>query len=53
MVSQDFLREVGIRVGGRRKRRGRKIYEITMKGESAIRYFEGAKGFQLEDIDFP
>jgi predicted transcriptional regulator len=55
MVAQDLVREIDTRVEGRRRRdkRTSKIYEITMKGEQVIRYFKGAKEFDLEDINIP
>ena len=55
MVTQDLVREIDTRVEGRRRRdkRTSKIYEITMKGEQVIRYFKGAKAFDLEDINIP
>ena len=55
MVAQDLVREIDTRVVGRRRRdkRTSKIYEITMKGEQVIRYFKGAKEFDLEDINIP
>jgi predicted transcriptional regulator len=55
MVAQDLVREIDTRVEGRRRRdkRTSKVYEITMKGEQVIRYFKGAKEFDLEDINIP
>jgi predicted transcriptional regulator len=55
MVTQDLVREIDTRVEGRRRRdkRTSRIYEITMKGEQVIRYFKGAKEFNLEDINIP
>lgn len=54
MVSQGLVREVDTRTGGRKRdKRTSKIYEITMKGESVIKYFKGAKNFDLEDINIP
>ncbi len=48
------MREVDTRAEGRRRdKRTSKIYEITMKGESVIKYFKGAKDFDLEDINIP
>ena len=53
MHSQGLVREVDTREEGRRDRRTSKVYEITMKGENVIKYFKGAKDFELEDINIP
>jgi len=54
MVSQGLVEEIDTRTEGRRRdKRTTKIYAITMKGENVIRYFKGAKQFQLEDINIP
>jgi len=53
MRSQGLVREVDTREEGRRDKRTSKVYEITMKGENVIKYFKGAKDFELEDINIP
>jgi predicted transcriptional regulator len=54
MVSQGLVSEIDTTsMGRRRDKRTSKIYEITMKGEQVLKYFKGAKEFDLEEINIP
>ncbi|MFB0558645.1 MAG: winged helix-turn-helix domain-containing protein [Candidatus Bathyarchaeia archaeon] len=54
MISQGLVNEIDTTsMGRRRDKRTSKIYEITMKGEQVLRYFKGAKEFDLEEINIP
>lgn len=54
MVSQGLVSEIDTTsIGRRRDKRTSKIYEITMKGEQVLKYFKGAKEFDLEEINIP
>ena len=49
MVAQDLIEEVD--VSESRDKRTNKVYMVTTKGDSVIRYFDRAKG--LIDVDEP
>ena len=49
MVAQDLIEEVD--VSESRDKRTNKVYMVTAKGDSVIRYFDRAKG--LIDVDEP
>ncbi len=49
MVGQDLIQEVD--VSESRDKRTNKVYSVTNKGDSVIRYFDRAKG--LIDVDEP
>lgn len=54
MISQGLVNEIDTTsVGRRRDKRTSRIYEITMKGEQVLKYFKGAKEFDLEEINIP
>lgn len=43
MVAQDLIREIDMtKVEGKRDKRSNRLFEITRKGERAIRYFKEA-----------
>jgi predicted transcriptional regulator len=54
MISQGLVDETDMKKQNRKRdKRTSKIYRITLKGEQVIRYFKGAKNFELDDINIP
>lgn len=54
MISQGLVDEIDMKKQNRKRdKRTSKIYRITLKGEQVIRYFKGAKNFELDDINIP
>jgi len=54
MVSQGLIEEIDTTQSVRKRdKRTSKIYSITMKGEQVLRYFKGAKEFELSDLNIP
>lgn len=52
MISQGLVDEIDMKKQNRnRDKRTSKIYRITLKGEQVIKYFKGAKNFELDDIN--
>ena len=49
MVGQDLIEEID--VSESRDKRTNKVYQVTTKGDSVIRYFDRAKG--LIEVDEP
>jgi predicted transcriptional regulator len=51
MVGQDLIEEID--VSESRDKRTNKIYQVTTKGDSVIRYFDRAKGLiEVDEPDF-
>lgn len=51
MVSQGLINEID--ASNSRDKRSNRLYEITSKGDSVIRYFERAKGLiEVDETDF-
>ena len=51
MVGQDLIKEID--VSESRDKRTNKIYHVTTKGDSVIRYFDRAKGLiEVDEPDF-
>jgi predicted transcriptional regulator len=54
MISQGLVDEIDLKKQNRKRdKRTSKMYRITLKGEQVIRYFKGAKNFELDDINIP
>ena len=54
MISQDLILKIDVSSEGRKRdKRTSRLYEITMKGEQAIRYFKEAKGLGLVEAIIP
>ncbi|MES0324360.1 MAG: hypothetical protein ABUK18_00565 [Candidatus Bathyarchaeia archaeon] len=51
MVGQDLIEEID--VSESRDKRTNKVYQVTTKGDSVIRYFDRAKGLiEVDEPDF-
>ena len=51
MVTQGLIEEID--ASHSRDKRSNRLYEITQKGESVIRYFERARGLiEVDEIEF-